>query len=458
MTPDDFGEWQSGQNTKVFVDEEDAVGREMKDLLVAEIVKQNKTGIENDARCQAWILDKSKGQQIYRPCKGKGGGRAYCPSHLGVGPWKPTVRQALVFMEEGKPGFDNDPRYVRKLAEESPLDYIAKGFCDDMVMKSRSDGTRLCISIEIDQHGCMCPSRTDFLEMVPKEVGIYLWIVYPPAKEIPDARRKAYAVYVGRADKGKNKNPAYQNNLRKRFHQYFVQGGDGKWHFGDKAMPEKHFPVVDALTRGFTIEIRFLLYDEPCDVEDCLCKVFDFALNDRKSGPVRPLASLNFDGRFLYEFPTLPNCENLRMEIPEAYDPTKKNKTLKRFQEYVRILRPAVDIFERCEDERLLERLVNILKMGPEKEDEHGATELKLHIITTAESGLNIPLQMSIFNPVEGSVGEVVETSFPHTVRKLTLEELTQSKASVKELAQSWASLLCHKVLNGDRVWQLLEP
>eukprot|EP00983_Pelagomonas_calceolata_P064183 1148008-Pelagomonas_calceolata.AAC.5 len=173
MTPDDFGEWQSGQNTKVFVDEEDAVGREMKDLLVAEIVKQNKvscplcctcereqcsmvvhswslpfqnqtkmsgpsvyilaltvclqqTGIENDARCQAWILDKSKGQQIYRPCKGKGGGRAYCPSHLGVGPWKPTVRQALVFMEEGKPGFDNDPRYVRKLAEESPLDYIAK--------------------------------------------------------------------------------------------------------------------------------------------------------------------------------------------------------------------------------------------------------------------------------------------------------------------------------------------
>eukprot|EP00967_Tisochrysis_lutea_P076194 scaffold102977_cov16-Tisochrysis_lutea.AAC.1 len=70
--------------------------------------------------------------------------------------------------------------------------------------------------------------------------------------------------------------------------------------------------------------------------------------------------------------------------------------------------------------------------MGPEKEDEHGATELKLHIITwvdmllfvlqylwlllpascrlndslTAESGLNIPLQMSIFNPVEGSVGE----------------------------------------------------
>eukprot|EP00967_Tisochrysis_lutea_P076195 scaffold102977_cov16-Tisochrysis_lutea.AAC.2 len=71
------------------------------------------------------------------------------------------------------------------------------------------------------------------------------------------------------------------------YHKYFVQGGDGKWHFGDKAMPEKHFPVVDALTRGFTIEIRFLLYDEPCDVEDCLCKVFDFALNDRKSGPVK---------------------------------------------------------------------------------------------------------------------------------------------------------------------------
>eukprot|EP00967_Tisochrysis_lutea_P079128 scaffold108091_cov18-Tisochrysis_lutea.AAC.1 len=186
MTPDDFGEWQSGQNTKVFVDEEDAVGREMKDLLVAEIVKQNKvscplcctcereqcsmvvhswslpfqnqtkmsgpsvyilaltvclqqTGIENDARCQAWILDKSKGQQIYRPCKGKGGGRAYCPSHLGVGPWKPTVRQALVFMEEGKPGFDNDPRYVRKLAEESPLDYIAKG-CAQAIMVDPING------------------------------------------------------------------------------------------------------------------------------------------------------------------------------------------------------------------------------------------------------------------------------------------------------------------------------
>eukprot|EP00798_Chlamydomonas_sp_ICE-L_P018368 gene18368-24840_t len=182
--------------------------------------------------------------------------------------------------QEGKPIGRREPQ--SKQTTEKPhaeelagrLEEIAQGFVG-------IDNKALLIV----NKGQMDQDWRELRASVPDVPGNYIWTIKAPNAQ------KWVPVYIGEAKK----------SLRSRFYSYINED-----HFGPKAEHRKCWPMVDAMSRGFSIEVRFRTgLKDPHGSEDRALMAYDFALNSSKNGGYRNIELPTKNKESLADYPVL---------------------------------------------------------------------------------------------------------------------------------------------------------
>lgn len=204
-------------------------------------------------------------------------GSQYCKRHAVQNPAR-DARARVATDADGR-------QYAENLAGR--LEDIATGY---------RRGNAVLVVVKMGQLADEC---SELRAKVPSEPGNYIWTIRPPGGQhwVP--------VYCGMAG----------TSLKDRLKSYINVKS-----FGPKAEPAKHWPMVDAMSRGFSIQIRFRTTGlaDVRQAEDKSLGAYNFALNAQKNGGARPIQLPGT--RQMADYPIVhkdlaQHCETIRMQL-----------------------------------------------------------------------------------------------------------------------------------------------